>query len=296
MALVLTIPQWSLGRDRVLTSSVEDLIRGAGVSFHYCRSDVDLNRTVTAFSGSPTTVVETLFELCALYFDRIDLNRHVGAFPRIGALDVCPFVEVGRGDWVGGKEALLSVAREFGERLATAYDLPVFLYERSEGERSESELAEIRLGGFGGLMGKQLSPDFGPAQVHPRLGVTYAGVRDFVIALQFTFADADSRIAKRLAGSVRRLRQEGDERFLGVRALGTYLPSRRRGLVSLNLTLPDLTPVDPIVDFLNHQTRKMYRTPSPVHLVGTIRERDVPGATKLAIAAEQVVLEVRSEA
>lgn len=296
MALLLTIPQWSLGRDRVLTSAVEDLIRGANVRFHYCRSDVDLNRTVTAFSGKPKHVVGTLFELCALYFDRIDLNRHVGAFPRIGALDVCPFVEVGGEGWCGGKEALLSVASEFGERLARTFDLPVFLYERSEGARSESELAELRLGGFGGLMGKKLSTDYGPPQVHPRLGVTYTGVRDFVIALHFTFADADSRIAKRLAGSVRRLRQEGDERFLGVRALGTYLPSRRRGLVSLNLTLPDLTPVDPIVEFLNQQTRKMYRTPSPAHLVGAIRERDLSGAAKLAIAPEQVVSEVRTEA
>src|ERR1041385_4881036 len=89
---LLTVPNWSFGRDRDLLNRFREELEGDQVTLHYLQSDLDHNRTVSAFSGEEETVFSTLERLCELAFDRIDLNHHVGVHPRIGALDVCPFV------------------------------------------------------------------------------------------------------------------------------------------------------------------------------------------------------------
>ena len=288
---LLTVPNWSFGRNRRLLQAFRDTLEGSGLRVHYCAADVDHNRCVTAFSGEPEAVRKSLFGLCELAFPAIDLTRHIGVHPRLGALDVCPFVELAAKDNEFDSDQLVELAQfveSFARELAERYELPVFLYEKSERGRHEADLPSLRRGGFGGLIGKNLKPDFGPLQANPQLGVTVVGVRDFLIAVNVNLRGDDGKLARRIAKQIRHLRQEGDPRFLGVRALGFYLASRDLGQVSLNLTLPDLSPVDPIIDWIRDEARRAEKGVAGTQLVGVIRTRDLPTATWLKVRPEQI--------
>lgn len=288
---VLTIPNWSFGRDKDLLRRFRRVLEDGPVEVHYLEGDVDHNRTVSAFSGEAEAVFETLLELARLAFDRIDLNRHVGVHPRIGALDVCPFVTLP--SWNVSFKSLDALVQKFAADLATIFELPIFLYERSEKGRHEADLPSLRKGGFGGLIGRKLSPDYGPDHAHPRLGVTILGVRDFLIAMNVNLKTEDVAVSKAMAKQMRDLRQEGDERFLGVRALGFSLVSRQLTQVSMNLTLPDITAPDPIIEWVHANAHDAGSKVAGCELVGVIRNRDLTGATRLPIKPEQIVDRVK---
>lgn len=292
---ILTVPNWSFGREASLVRDVRDRLDGLNVKVHYCQADLDHNRTVTAFSGEAGDVFDAVSSLCELILDRIDLNRHTGVHPRIGALDVCPFVLL---DDEHNPVALNSLKLEveaFADRYAEAHGIPVFLYERSESGRHEADLPSLRRGGFGSLLGRELRPDFGPNTAHPRLGITIMGVRDFLVAFNVNLHTEELLVAREIARRIRTLRLDGDERFLGVRALGFPLVSRNQTQVSLNLTLPDLTSADPIIEWIWHLATEADVKVAEAELVGVIRERDLAGATRLPIRPEQVVDRVAPE-
>lgn len=281
---VLTVPNWSFGRNRALLQEFTNFLEHAPVAVHYLASDVDHNRTVSAFSGTWESVTRALMVLSEFAFDSIDLNHHVGVHPRIGALDVCPFLNLGP-----ERQDLVSRVDAFGQKLALRFELPVYLYEKSERGRHESDLPALRKGGFGGLLGRELAPDYGPRQAHPRLGVTVLGVRDFLIAFNVDLDQPDPKLAKELAKRIRSMRSEGDPRFLGVRALGFPLASRDQSQVSLNVTLPDLTSIDPIVEWVSQEAAKKAGRVAGTELIGVIRPKDLAGATRLKIKDEQIV-------
>ncbi len=281
---LLAVPNWSFGRNRALLNRFRAILESAWVTTHFCESDVDHNRTVTAFSGEGEQVYEALLRLCDAAFDTIDLNAHVGVHPRIGALDVCPFVLL-----EGEQLEALALAEYAASKIASTYDVPVFLYEKTERGRHEADLPSLRKGGVGGLASRELQADFGPPHAHPRLGVVILGVRGFLIATNVNLAAADPAFAKALSGKARKLRAEGDERFLGVRSMGVALASKSQSQLSLNLTLPDLTPVDPIIEWAIQEAERAQIRVSDTELIGVIREKDVPTATRLKIKSEQIV-------
>lgn len=284
---LLAVPNWSFGRGPTLVGSFRDTLESYGLKVHFAEGDVDHNRTVTAFSGPPTVVATALLELAEMAFGFIDMRTHQGVHPRVGALDVCPLVPL-----TSGNEALLeakAVAERVGAELARNYDLPVYLYEKSERGRHEADLPTLRKGGYEGLLLRSLRPDYGPSIAHPRLGMTILGVRDFLIAMNVNLATEEPAIAKSIARTLRDVRQEGDIRLLGVRALGFPLPSRRMTQVSLNLTLPDATPIDPVVDWIVEQAAERMVPVAGTELIGVIRKKDVATATSLAIRPEQIV-------
>ena len=289
---VLTVPNWSFGRDTDLLRKFEKVLDHRDLSVHYLQPDVDHNRTVSAFSGEFDLVEQKLFELAELAFDRIDLNRHTGVHPRTGALDVCPFVTLP--EWDVPFDELDLRVQDFAEQLATKHEIPVFLYEKSELGRHEADLPSLRKGGFGGLLERQLSPDFGPSVCHPRLGVTITGVRDFLIAVNMNLATEKEAVAKELARRARTLRQEGDPRFLGIRALGFLLASRHQVQVSFNLTLPDITTVDPIFKWCAQESLNADVAVADTELVGVIRQKDLAGATRLPVKPNQIVDRVKN--
>jgi glutamate formiminotransferase len=261
-----------------------EIFGGSEVRLHYCQSDVDHNRTVTAFSGESDLVTNVLLDLCEVAFDIIDLNRHSGVHPRVGALDVCPFI-LREGDLL---EAL-AAAEYAAAKIATRYEIPVYLYEKSERGRHESDLPSLRRGGFGSLLGHELHPDFGPTLAHPRLGVTITGVRDPLIAANINFALEDPKLVKHLAHQVRELRSEGDERFLGVRAMGLPLASKKQTQLSLNLTLPDLVAFDDIVDWAKGEASRAGIPMAGTELIGVIRQVDLIRSKWLKVQPEQVI-------
>jgi glutamate formiminotransferase len=285
---VLTVPNWSFGRDRRLLADCRDLLEGAGVEVHFCESDVDHNRTVTAFSGPEAKVAACLDGLAERILPAIDLNRHIGVHPRIGGLDVCPFLPLHAPE-PGEAEAFKAWIELWAAGFADRWSVPVFLYERSERGRHESDLPTLRKGGFGGLLERTLRPDFGPERAHPHLGATVVGWRDFLIAMNVNLRPAGSGAAESIAQGIRRLRADGDERMLGVRALGFQLASRELSQVSLNVTLPDLTPVDPIIEHVAQAAAQRGTEVAYTELIGVIRRKDLPGARLLVPRPEQVV-------
>ena len=139
------------------------------------------------------------------------------------------------------------------------------------------------------MLERELKPDFGPSQAHARLGATVIGWRDFLIAMNVDLDEPDRDFAQETAKEIRDLRSEGDHRFLGVRALGLALPSRGQSQVSLNVTLPDLTPIDPIVEWVRERATKHGVRTAGIELVGVLRDVDMEHATTLPVKPEQVV-------
>lgn len=288
---LLTVPNWSFGREKALVRQFKEILSHPLVTLHYCAADVDHNRTVTAFSAEEDVLADRIMRLAMAAFESIDLNKHVGVHPRIGALDVCPIViaEPDRRSKEAQLMTALAVAEDLAGHLSSAFDLPIFLYERSERGRHEADLQSLRKGGFGSLLEKNIRPDFGPAKANSRLGVTILGVRDFLIAMNVNFKTDDIEVCRTLAKQIRQSREEGDPRFLGVRALGLPLPSRGLTQLNLNLTLPDLTPVDPIVDWVFEQVSPVAINIEGTELIGVIRDVDVPTATHLQIKPAQII-------
>jgi glutamate formiminotransferase len=282
---VLTVPNWSLAREQGVVRQACEYLAASGVRVHYCQGDLDHNRTVTAFSGPAAEVGEALAGLSRQILPSIDLRRHVGVHPRIGGLDVCPFVPLGSFE----PEAFRAWVEERAAAFAEEFGVPVLLYERSERGRHESALPALRQGGFGRLAEKNLDPDFGPRSAHERLGMTAWGWRDFLLAVNVELRQPLPDLAKRIAKRIRDLRADGDMRMLGVRALGFPLPSRGLSQVSMNLTLPDITSADPVLEFVSQEAAKEGVGTEGYELVGVIRERDLPGASRLPYQPSQVV-------
>lgn len=282
---LLAVPNWSFTRVRALDQRVREVLERAPVTVHYAQGDIDHGRTVTAFSGEARAVLDLTLEIAATVLPSIDLSRHTGVHPRIGAMDVAPFLRLDP-----GPPPLLEV-EEFAVTFAERFEIPVFLYERSERGRHEADLPTLRQGGFGRLLERDLKPDYGPIRAHLRWGASVVGVRDWLLAVNVNLASADLVAARELARRVRHLRQEGDERFLGVRSLGFGLGSREQSQLSLNFTLPDITPVDPVVEWAMDQVTALGTRVVGTELIGVIRARDVPTATRLPIRPEQIVPE-----
>lgn len=285
---LLTVPNWSFGRDRDLLRLFEDLLSTRELEVHFLESDVDHNRTVSAFSGPAEVVFERLERLAEAAFERIDLNRHMGVHPRIGALDVCPFVPLEREAY-----PLQTKIELFAQRIAERFALPIFLYEKSERGQHARELPKLREGGFGGLLARELAPDFGPNRAHTRLGATVMGERDFLIAMNVDFRSSnlaeDLAWVKRLAKEIRQRRDAGEPKFAGVRALGFPLASKHQVQLSLNLSQPDFTSPDTLIEFALEAARKAGIRHARNELIGVIREADLPGAQRLPFKREQVV-------
>ena len=282
---LLTVPNWSFGRSKAMLRLFGDALAERNVDVHYLQGDLDHNRTVSAFSGEPEAVQCAILELAERAFDAIDLSRHVGVHPRIGALDVLPFVA----SCPDHLPETLALAESVARCLAERYEIPVYLYERSERGRHEGDLPSLRRGGFGGLLERELRPDFGPSRAHPRLGATVVGVRDPLIALNVDLRHPMANVARQIAGEIRQRRTQGDAGFLGVRALGLTLPSRELSQVSLNVTLPDLTPLDPIIEWIEGRARELGVASAGAELVGVVPARHLEGATRVPFREAQVV-------
>lgn len=258
-------------------------LRSAEVEVHFDGADPDHNRIVTAFSGQQGSVHAAVFAVAEVAFAEIDMRQHHGVHPRIGALDVCPFIQLG-----GSRVDALEFAAEVGRELGESFELPVFLYEQSETGKHAADLPALRKGQYEGLLGRALDADFGPAQANPRLGASVVGLRDWLIAMNVNLATPDPSAALKIASGLRAARAV--EPFLaGVRALGFALESRGITQVSMNLTRPDLSPADAVVEWVEKRAAENRVRVHSAELIGVIRERDLKNATRLTIAPEQVI-------
>jgi glutamate formiminotransferase len=253
------VPNFSEGRDRATIDAIAEALaeRARLLDVH---SDPDHNRSVYTLVGSEGELVEALLAGIACARDRIDLRRHEGAHPRIGAADVVPLVPIRENDAERARAAALELARRAGEEL----DLPVFLYADLAPGRGP---AFFRRGGPAELQRRldagELAPDFGPARLDERAGGVIVGARPPLIAFNVNLAGDDLEVAREVARAVR----ERDGGFRGVRALGLRLP--RAGHVQVSLNVED------------------WRS-SPLHEVVAAVEREVQGRG-LAVTGSELV-------
>lgn len=240
MALVECVPNVSEGRrSDVVDAIVDGIRRTPGVRLLDRSSDRSHNRSVLTFAGDLTDVQAAVLALYEVALRSIDLRTHTGAHPRLGAVDVVPFVPIAD---VTMAECV-TLARETAAEVARRFDLPVFLYEEAATRPGRRNLEEIRRGQFEGLAEKlalpEWEPDYGPRRPHPTAGATVIGARMPLIAFNVNLATDRLEIAKTIAAAVRY--SSGGLRF--VKAMGVALSDRGIVQVSMNLTDYQQTPI-----------------------------------------------------
>jgi glutamate formiminotransferase len=240
LAIIESVPNISEGRRGEVISAVADAVRKSGpVHLIDLSSDADHNRSVLTLAGDPEAVRAAVEALVAACVERIDLRAHRGGHPRMGAVDVVPFVPV-RGATM---EDCVRLARSVGARIASRHGLPVYLYERAATAAHRSNLAEIRRGEFEGFPEKikdpLWKPDFGPDRIHPTAGCVAVGAREFLIAYNINLKTDDLDLAKSIARTIR----ESSGGLPCVKAMGVTLKERGCAQVSINMTDFRTTPL-----------------------------------------------------
>ncbi|MEO8069878.1 MAG: glutamate formimidoyltransferase, partial [Acidobacteriota bacterium] len=232
MVLLESVPNVSEGRRAQVIESCADAIRASGAWLLDVSSDPSHNRTVFSIAGAPATVQDAVLSLFQCALPQIDLRAHDGVHPRIGAIDVVPFIPL---DGATMDDAV-AAATAAGAEVARRFALPVFLYGAAAASAGRARLEEIRRGQFEGLAAKlrqpEWRPDFGPSQPHPSAGATVIGAREALVAYNVNLATDRLDIAKAIAATVRE--RSGGLPF--VKALGLALPHRGIVQVSMNLT------------------------------------------------------------
>lgn len=233
MKLVECVPNFSEGRrPQILDQIVGAMTDVQGARLLDREMDADHNRAVVTIIGEPEAVLEAAFRGISKASDLIDLTKHEGEHPRMGAADVCPFVPV-RGVTM---DDCVGLARRLGERVGAELGIPVFLYEAAATRPDRENLAAVRKGQFEGLrdaIGKDpdRDPDFGPSKIHPTAGAIAIGARPFLIAYNINLGTSDVKIAKTIAKSIRH--SGGGLRH--VKAMGFEIKDRGIAQVSINM-------------------------------------------------------------
>jgi glutamate formiminotransferase/formiminotetrahydrofolate cyclodeaminase len=250
--IIECVPNFSEGRDMKIIKQITDEIEAVeGVRLLNVDPGKATNRTVVTFVGSPKPVVEAAFKAIKKAGELIDMSRHKGEHPRMGATDVCPLIPIANitmGETV-------EWAQRLAERVGRELSLPVYLYEEAQADKSRSNLSVIRAGEYEGFFKKitELKPDFGPAVFDAKRGATVIGARDFLVAYNVNLNTTSVRRANAIAFDVREAgRKMIDDRgemivkpgsLKNVKAIGWFIEEYGIAQISINLTNINITPV-----------------------------------------------------
>lgn len=296
--IVECIPNFSEGRDVGVVNAIASAIASVpNVVVLDQTMDADHHRSVLTFAGEPEAVLEAAVLAAARAVELIDLNHHTGEHPRLGAVDVIPFVPI-KGVTMSECVAL---ARRAGERIARELRVPVYLYEHAATRPERMDLANVRRGEFEGLRdviasSQERAPDFGEAKVHRTAGAVAVGARAPLIAWNINLATEDLAIARKIAKAIRG--RDGGLQY--VKALGFELTGRRQVQVSMNLVNYEVTPIFRVFEMVRREADRY-----GVRLVGSEIIGLVPQAALNACAdfylqienfSESLVLENRLQA
>jgi glutamate formiminotransferase len=247
------VPNISEGRrPEVVGEAVAALKRTPGIRVLDVQSDRDHNRSVLTLVGDEAALRVAIPELFALATARIDLRSHEGEHPRLGAVDVVPFIPI---EGVTTADCV-ALAREVGRDVAERFSLPVFLYEDAASAPHRRNLEDIRRGEFEGLGQKmkdpQWAPDFGPAAPHPSAGASVVGARMPLIAYNVNLGTGDLEVAKKIAKAIRH--SSGGYRY--VKAMGVMLQERGTAQVSINMTDFKKTPLHRVFETVRSEAAR----------------------------------------
>lgn len=253
MPLIECVPNYSEGRDKEVIEKIASHFKDKeGIKFLDCAPDEDHNRTVITVVGEPQPLKEAILGSVKTAVEEIDMTKHQGEHPRMGAADVIPFTPVKDITM----EECIELAKEIGEKIGSDFDIPVFLYEDAATTKERKNLAKVRKGEYEGVT-KRINeegekPDFGPDKMNEKAGATAVGARKPLVAYNINLDTSDVEIAKKIAKNIR----ENSGGLTNVKALGVYLDDRNTAQVTMNLVDVDKTPIYRVQELTKIEARK----------------------------------------
>jgi len=259
--LIECIPNFSEGRDTGVVNALVDVAKGVpGVTLLDHSSDASHNRSVFTLVGDPDGIAGAAFALCKLASEKIDMTKHTGEHPRMGATDVIPFVPIRE----VSVEECVDISKQVAARIWEELRIPSFLYEYSASSPGRQNLAVVRKGQFEGMPEKLLleewAPDFGERKIHPTAGITAIGARPPLVAYNVNLSTSNIEIANAIARTVRGI--SGGYKFC--KAMGVMLEDRNIAQVSMNMVNCEGTPIYRVFEAIRAEARRW-----GVHIVGS---------------------------
>ena len=280
-AIVECVPNFSEGRDKARVDAIIEAMKMDGVYLLDREMDADHNRCVITLVGDPVNVAEAAIRGVGKAAELIDLTKHTGAHPRLGAADVIPFIPI-EGVTL---EDCVAIARRTGEEIWKRYKVPVYLYEAAAQVPERQNLENVRRGQFEGIRediktNPARKPDFGEAALHSTAGATIVGARKFLVAYNVYLNTPDVDIAKKVGKAVRF--SNGGLRY--VKGMGVSV----RGLaqVSMNLTDTDQTPIARVYEYVKREAARYGVMPLSSEIVGLIPKKALEDAAEWFLQVE----------
>jgi glutamate formiminotransferase/formiminotetrahydrofolate cyclodeaminase len=271
--LIECVPNFSEGRDPAKVDAIVAAMSSVpGVYVLDREMDADHNRSVVTLAGEPDAVAEAALMGTGKAMELIDLTKHTGAHPRVGATDVLPFIPI---DGVTIEDCV-ALARRVGNEIWKRYRIPVFFYEAAATRPDRTNLENVRRGQFEGLRDEMKNnldrqPDVGEPKVHPTAGVTVVGARKFLIAYNVNLNTSDIGIANKIAKAIRF--SSGGLRY--VKSMGVELKARSLAQVSINLTDFEQTPMHRVYEMVKREAERYGVMPVGSEIVGLVPKKAI---------------------
>jgi glutamate formiminotransferase / 5-formyltetrahydrofolate cyclo-ligase len=280
MPVIECVPNVSEGRRMEVVNALVDAVRRTpSVRLLDYSSDTAHNRSVLTMAGEATSLKAAVVALFEAALPRIDLRQHTGEHPRLGAVDVVPFVPIADVTM----DECVQLAKETAAEVADRFQVPVYLYEEASGNPARKNLEDIRRGEFEGLEAKMSAPgwapDFGPARPHPTGGATVMGARMPLIAYNINLATNRLDVAKKIAAAIRF--SSGGFRY--VKAMGIAIEDRGIVQVSINLTNYEKTPMFRVFDAVKQEAARYGVTILESEIVGLVPAAALIGTAEHAL-------------
>jgi len=279
--LVECVPNFSEGRDKSKVDAIVEAMKMDGVYLLDSEMDADHNRCVITLVGEREPMMEAVLRGVGKAAELIDLTKHQGAHPRIGATDVVPFIPI-EGVTI---DDCVQMARQVGEQIAKRYSIPVYLYEVAATRPERQNLENVRRGQFEGCRDEiatdpDRKPDFGECRIHPTAGATIVGARKFLVAYNVYLNTPDVEIAKKVAKAVRF--SSGGLRY--VKGMG--VPVKGLAQVSMNLTDTVQTPIARVFEYVKREAARYGVMPVSSEIVGLIPKKALEDAAEWFLQVE----------
>jgi glutamate formiminotransferase len=282
--LIECVPNFSEGRDAAKVDAIVAAMSGVpGVYVLDREMDADHNRCVVTLAGEPDAVAEAALLGAGKAMELIDMTKHTGAHPRVGATDVLPFIPI-EGVTI---EDCVALARRVGDEIWKRYRIPVFFYEAAATRPDRVNLENVRRGQFEGLREEMKKnhdrqPDVGEPKLHPTAGVTVVGARKFLIAYNVNLNTSDVGIANKIAKAIRF--SSGGLRY--VKSMGVELKARNLAQVSINLTDFEQTPMHRVYEMVKREAERYGAAPVGSEIVGLIPKKAIEMAAEFFLQLE----------
>jgi glutamate formiminotransferase len=284
LPLIECIPNVSEGRRAEVVDAIADAVRAVpGVRLLDYSSDASHNRSVFTLAGDAAPLRAAMLALYERAVPAIDLRTHKGEHPRLGAVDVVPFVPI-EGVTM---DACVALAKELAQEVASRFGIPIFLYEDASSDPARKNLEDIRRGEYEGLAAKMQTPgwmpDYGPAEPHPTAGASVIGARMPLIAYNINLNTDRLDVAKKIAAAIRH--SSGGLRY--VKAAGFMLEDRRIAQVSMNLTNYQKTPIFRVFEMVKREAARYGVSILESEIVGLVPSAALMGAAEFYLQLER---------